>query len=293
MISQIKLRLMKVGLAIGATFIPTSVMHYLWAKMFTIRKRSLKPPHQKLLKEAITSELTVSLFDQVSDKIVTYEWGQGEKTVLLLHGWESKAVDYYKFIPRLLAASYRVLSVDFPAHGRSTGSQSSLPAFILALKTYLAQTSGIDAIVAHSLGGTAALTCLLNEAKNDQSNSIQKLILMGSPFVPVHFFEGAFDFLGVHRRVRKRFYKKAENKFGQSIHEFSLPKLASRQLHTQIFGLYDSSDKVVSIKEAKIYQQHNPELQMHYFQGIGHHQLIKSEAILETCLDILDSKIPQ
>ena len=287
MASQLKLQFMKAGLAIGATFTPTSVMNYLWTKMFTIRKRSLKPPHQQLLEEATVEEMKVPLFGQTSQSIVTYSWGKGAKTVLLLHGWESKAVDYYKLIPMLLKEGYQVLSLDFPAHGNSSGSQSSLPEFILVLKAYLKQASRIDAIIAHSLGGTAAFTWLLEETENAEAIQLQKLILMGSPFVPVHFFEGAFDFLGVHRRVRKRFYQKAKNKFGRGIQEYSLPTLKKEELKTEIVGLYDDSDKVVSIKEAKAYHQNNPQLHMHYFQGIGHHQMIKHEAIMETCLEVL------
>jgi len=281
---------MKAGLAIGATFTPTSVMNYLWAKMFTIRKRALKPPHQHLLEEATIGEIEVPLFGQTSQNIVTYSWGNGAKTILLLHGWESKAVDYYKLIPALLKEGYQVLSLDFPAHGNSSGNQSSLPEFILVLKAYLKKVSKIDAIIAHSLGGTAAFTWLLDETKDADAIQLQKLILMGSPFVPVHFFEGAFDFLGIHRRVRKRFYQKAKNKFGRGIQEYSLPKLAEKQLKTKIVGLYDDSDKIVHIKEAKTYHQNNPQLQMHYFQGIGHHQMIKNEAIIETCLEVLNQK---
>ncbi|OJJ23344.1 hypothetical protein BKI52_03005 [marine bacterium AO1-C] len=292
MANQLKLQLMKAGLAVGATFTPTSVMHYLWTKMFTIRKRSLKPPHQQLLEEAVIQEMSVALFGQDSQKIVTYQWGQGAKTVLLLHGWESKAVDYYKLIPRLLDAGYQVLSLDFPAHGNSSGSQSSLPEFIMVLKAYLKQASKVDAIIAHSLGGTAAFTWLLEEAENTNEIQLQKLILMGSPFVPVRFFEGAFDFLGVHRRVRKRFYQKAKTKFGRGIQEYSLPTLDAGQLQAEVFGLYDDSDRVVNIKEAKTYHENNPQLHMHYFQGIGHHQMIKNEAIIQTCLKILNSHTP-
>lgn len=287
MTSQFKLRLLKTGLAIGTVVTPTRVMNYLWDKLFTIRKRALKPPHQKILEDAETGTLEVTLFDENKQQIVTYVWGQGDKTVLLLHGWESKAADYYKLIPRLLEEGYRVLSLDFPAHGNSSGNQTSLPEFIKTVTQYFNQSQRVDAIVAHSLGGTAAFTWLLEQKDLKNALDVQKLILIGSPIVPVNFFEGAFNFLGIHRRIRNRFYQKAKRKFGKGIEDFALPVLESTNFQEKVVGLYDHSDKVVNIKEAKLYHQQNPNLSMRYFQDIGHHQMIKNKEIIASCMAIL------
>lgn len=282
--NNLKLQLTKTGLALGALLTPYSVMNYLWGKMFTARKRSLKPPHEKILAQAEQGSFEVTLFDNAKVKLTTYSWGEGERTLLLLHGWESKAADYYKLIPLLVARGYKVLSLDFPAHGHSEGVQTSLPEFIKVVQTYMSQHPIIETIIAHSLGGTAAATWL-NEQHNAQ---LKQLIMIGSPIIPKNFFEGAFNFFGIRNNVKALFYDKARHKFGKGIEDFALQnELNTSKQTTQVYGLYDIKDKVVSIEEVKAYVTQNPTIQMQYFDGVGHHQMIKNSEVIQVCVDIL------
>lgn len=282
--NSLKLQLTKTGLAFGALLTPYSVMNYLWDKMFTARKRGLKPPHEKILAEAEQESLEVTLFNNVKIKLVTYSWGTGEQTLLLLHGWESKAADYYKLIPLLVARGYKVLSLDFPAHGHSEGVQTSLPEFIKVVQAYMSQYPSIATIIAHSLGGTAAATWL-NEQRNAQ---LKQLIMIGSPIIPKNFFEGAFNFFGIRNNVKTLFYDKARHVFGKGIEDFALKnELDNNKQTTQVYGLYDMTDKVVSIEEVKIYASQNPTMHMQYFDGVGHHQMIKNTEVIQACVDIL------
>jgi pimeloyl-ACP methyl ester carboxylesterase len=259
-------------------------MNYLWGKMFTTRKRSLKPPHEKILAEAEQGSLEVTLFNNAKVRLTTYSWGTGKKTLLLLHGWESKAADYYKLIPLLVARGYKVLSLDFPAHGRSEGIQTSLPEFIKVVQAFMSQPPAIETIIAHSLGGTAAATWL-----GDQGNTqLKQLIMIGSPIVPKNFFEGAFNFFGIRNNVKALFYDKARRTFGKGIEDFTLQNEPNAHKQTaQVYGLYDVTDKVVSIEEVKAYTRQNSKMQMQYFDGIGHHQMIKNSEVIQACLGIL------
>lgn len=285
--SNLKLQFIKTGLTLAAAFTPYKVMNYLWEKMFTIRKRALKPPHEQLLATATQSQLDVPLYDNRTAQVATYSWGEGDKTILLLHGWESKAADYYKFIPLLLAQGYKVVSLDFPAHGNSAGSKTNLIEFIAVVtQFFVAQsTSPVEAVIAHSLGGTAAFSWLSEQTQTQ----VKKLIMIGSPIVPKNFFESAFDFLGVRRKVRDIFYQQAATTFGKRIDDLTL-KPVNPTATTQVFGLYDNTDHVVNIKEVKAYASASPALNIQYFTGTGHHQMIKNKEIMQASLDILAEK---
>ncbi|WP_299458867.1 alpha/beta hydrolase [uncultured Microscilla sp.] len=282
--SNLKLQLIKTSLTFGALFTPHRVMNYFWDKMFTTRKRSLKPPHTQILDTAKKGRFETTLFNNKPATIQTYSWGTGKQTILLLHGWESKAADYYKFIPLLLQQGYKVLSLDFPAHGNSDQIQTSLPEFIKVVRQYMQVHPEIEAIVAHSLGGTAAATWL-----GEQTNAkVKQLIMVGSPIIPKNFFEGAFNFFGVRHKVRTLFYAKARSTFGKGIEDFALANaLTTTNKATQVHGVYDIKDQVVSIDEVKIYANQNPAIHMQYFDGVGHHQMIKHPEVLQACLDIL------
>lgn len=284
MMNHLKLQLTKTGLALGALLTPHSVMNYLWGKMFTARKRSLKPPHEQILAEAKQESFEVTLLNNTKVRLTTYSWGIGTQTILLLHGWESKAADYYKLIPLLVARGYRVLSLDFPAHGHSEGQQTSLPEFIKVLQQYLNCHPEIETIIAHSLGGTAAATWLSNQT----NTQLKQLVMIGSPIVPKNFFEGAFNFFGIRNNVKALFYDKARNTFGKGIEDFTLQnKLNGSKQATKVYGLYDTTDKVVAVEELKAYVSQNPTMQVQYFHGVGHHQMIKHPEVLQVCLSIL------
>lgn len=69
---------------------------------------------------------------QISDILVgenmlkTYEWGEGEKTILLVHGWQSRGTALRSFVPKLKEAGFRVVAFDAAAHGDSSGKRVDL-----------------------------------------------------------------------------------------------------------------------------------------------------------------------
>ena len=66
--------------------------------------------------------------------LATWRWGPRDApAVLLAHGWGGYAAQMRGFVPQLLAAGYRVVAYDQPAHGLSEGKLSGLPDFAGAL----------------------------------------------------------------------------------------------------------------------------------------------------------------
>src|SRR3954469_17228814 len=89
--------------------------------------------------------------------IMTWRWGApGAPAVLLAHGWGGHAAQMRAFVFPLLAAGYRVIAYDQPAHGLSEGRLTGLPDFAGALRAVALHHGGVRAIVGDSLGATAA-----------------------------------------------------------------------------------------------------------------------------------------
>ena len=66
----------------------------------------------------------------VGEEINIYEFGTPENpTILLVHGWEGRALDFSEFIDPLVEAGYHVVAFDGPAHGESSGKQTHAPQF--------------------------------------------------------------------------------------------------------------------------------------------------------------------
>ncbi len=81
-------------------------------------------------------------------------WGSGP-TVVLVHGWGSRASRLGALAVALVEAGFRVVAFDAPAHGESTGRFASLPEFARALVDVAEAAGPIHGLVGHSLGGAA------------------------------------------------------------------------------------------------------------------------------------------
>ncbi|MEZ4667286.1 MAG: alpha/beta hydrolase [Anaerolineae bacterium] len=52
-------------------------------------------------------------------KLTAYSWGAGEKTILLIHGWESHLGRMLPLVTPLVEAGFRVVALDASGHGQT------------------------------------------------------------------------------------------------------------------------------------------------------------------------------
>jgi pimeloyl-ACP methyl ester carboxylesterase len=56
--------------------------------------------------------------------ITGFRWNKdGRRKVLIIHGFESTAVNFERYVQPLIHKGYEVLAFDAPAHGRSSGKE--------------------------------------------------------------------------------------------------------------------------------------------------------------------------
>jgi dienelactone hydrolase len=92
--------------------------------------------------------------------IVTYGWGHGPDTVLLVHGWRGRASQFGPIVRELRAEGFRVVSFDAPANGESAGRHTDIRDYLAAIEALQARHGRFHLIVGHSFGALAALTAV-------------------------------------------------------------------------------------------------------------------------------------
>jgi pimeloyl-ACP methyl ester carboxylesterase len=89
------------------------------------------------------------------------EWGDGERVVLLLHGFLEHAHVWELIGPRLADAGLHVYALDWRGHGDSewvgAGGYYHFADYVADLDGIVRALGGRAALVAHSMGGNAAL----------------------------------------------------------------------------------------------------------------------------------------
>src|SRR5215207_5840735 len=53
--------------------------------------------------------------------VVAYEWGRGDETVVIAHGWQSRASVFATLVRELRSEGFHVVAFDAPANGDSPG----------------------------------------------------------------------------------------------------------------------------------------------------------------------------
>jgi len=137
------------------------------AMLFARPRRHARPGRER---ELIGRGTRVPL----SDGLHATAWGAGP-TVLLVHGWEGRGAQLGAFVDPLVAAGYRVVALDGPAHGDSPGRTTTGPEFAQALLATRDAVGALAAIVGHSFGGFTSLLAV------SRGLPTARIVTIGSP----------------------------------------------------------------------------------------------------------------
>lgn len=113
----------------------------------------LRPGDRAVHEQAERGSITVR-----GREIVTYAWGHGAQTVLLVHGWRGRASQFGPIVRELRAEGFRVLAFDAPANGDSRGRHTDIRDYLAAIEELQRRHGMFRLVVGHSFGALAALT---------------------------------------------------------------------------------------------------------------------------------------
>lgn len=183
-------------------------------------------------------------------RIRGYSWTAGHAgapEVLCLHGWESSSARWRKYVVELCAAGYTVHAFDAPASGRSEGKMLNVLLYSRVVKAFIEERGVPFAIVAHSLGGAAAVmsAAILGAARP------QKMVLLGVFAESTRVVRDFGTILGVNERVLKNVYREIERRSGMPIGEYSVAKKAALLRDVQGLVLHDRDDDVAPAAEGR------------------------------------------
>ena len=102
-------------------------------------------------------------------------------SVLLVHGWTSEASFMTAFAEHFRKRGFRIVLFDFPAHGQSTCERASLIDCAHAVRQVAEALGPIEYVLAHSLGGMAALLAGGGGAPMPRGYPFRAFVLVAMP----------------------------------------------------------------------------------------------------------------
>ena len=216
------------------------------------------------------------------ETIAAYGWGNGEKKILLVHGWQSHSYRWKVYVEQLIKHNYSVFAFDAPGHGLSTGDFLSVPLYSEVIEKMILHIGKPDAIISHSLGGFSSLYTL----HRNPSLAPDKLVLMAAPGEAVEFFELYKTSLSLSQRSMDLIIKRFKNIFHYGPEYFSSPTFASS---VSIPGLiiHDEDDDETSVNHSKRVHAKWINSRLHITKGFGHN--LKSTEVVKEVVQFIES----
>ncbi len=131
------------------------------------RRRVLRQPKVDLPRTDLTIE-------HPDGKLAVRTWGEG-RPILLVHGWAGDQSDMFFYVPALTAAGFRVVTLDLPAHGESSGATASIEQLADGILAVAEHFKPLKAIVGHSVGCAASAFAIA------KGLDVEKAVLLAPP----------------------------------------------------------------------------------------------------------------
>ncbi|WP_413999201.1 alpha/beta fold hydrolase [Flavobacterium sp. W1B] len=175
----------------------------------------------------------------------TYTWKGNDKTILLVHGWESNASRWENILPYLQKSGSTIIAIDGPAHGLSSGKEFNIPQYAEFIDIVV-QKFKPQYLIGHSLGGK---TCLYYQSVY-QNNSLEKMVILGSPSDFKIILDNYIRLLSLNSKISKGLEAHYLTHFKLELEHFSGKRFASK-IKTKGFIAHDIDDAVVLFEEGK------------------------------------------
>lgn len=262
----------RLGFQTFGRFMPKTAGKWTYNLFTTPRRKAKHKYSDPLLEKAQIFE-----FLYAKQVLKGYSWGAGEKIVLLVHGWESRGTAMRSFVEPLVAAGYRVVAFDGPAHGNSEGKRTNLPEFAKAIRAVMHQVGEVEAAICHSFGGAAMMYAL---SQLELETVLRRLVFISSPNQLQLMLKQATDFMRVPALARKHFQSIIEYKILMPVAKASLGHWGNSIKTEEILIIHDEEDGVVPVSEALAMFESIDQANALITRGYGHYQITKNPDVV-------------
>lgn len=228
-----------------------------------------------LLQRAERSTLAVG-----DRRIPVAAWGTGP-VVLLVHSWGGRGTQMGRLTTALVAAGYRAMSLDLPAHGEAGKGETDMvecaAAVAAATRAIVANGGVLHGVVAHSFG---VMTTLL--AAREHAIAIPRLVSIGAFQHCRWFMDAAREHLNLTEPVAQRIRDRFEARYGFRLTWDSLSVvelLRSAQCATLV--IHDRFDREVPYSHSHALRSVGAHIESFPTIGLGHRRTLSDAGVIE------------
>ena len=228
--------------------------------------------------------------DVDGDRVVTYRWGDRRApTVLLVHGWKSRASRLAGLVTPLEAAGLGVVSFDGVAHGASSGRRMSALEHMAAIRAVHDAEGPFTAVVGHSLGALAAGLALADGLPADRFVSVAAMTGFDA------IAESFLRLVGMPAGLHERLCDHVERTFPGDVRDVrSRIDLVAHPVPEHVATLFvqDGDDRMSLPAGAPLLQAAVPGSELLATRGLGHTRVLDDPAVVAAVVAHVTAPLP-
>ena len=229
-----------------------------------------------------------------NNKIPCYKWGEG-KTIVLAHGWSSRASHWLFLARTLVSAGYHVVAFDAPAHSSvnapSRKTSSNLFEFSRAISAVANSLYHVHAIIGHSLGAAAAVFSLSGFPHLEANQIVvEKLVLISSPVSIAAIIQNFSKRYGLDPHETEILKQGLEHDFQMNVDQYYIKDVLNQCKDTQVMVIHDKDDDQFPCHDIEQLHHINNQIILKITEKLGHSQILTSRKVFKEILEFLNNQ---
>jgi len=264
----------------SATTKPQGVVKKVYQAFFSPSQYEVKSIDREIIERGNNYRLPFA-----GGELVVTTWGESGPAILLMHGWGGARAQMTGFVEPLLAAGYRVIAYDQPAHGESDSKLTNLLEIAPTMDLMKAREGNFDAIIAHSFGTLITSYALVNRNFSPPS----KLVYFGA-------FNRLLDSLprfqvlaNLPDELITGLQEMIYENFGRDVLDAIVNETLAPQINISALMFHDKSDNVTPVDDSRAIAQVWKSAKFIETDGLGHRGALQSKEIHEQVVKFLKS----
>jgi pimeloyl-ACP methyl ester carboxylesterase len=216
-------------------------------------------------------------------KVVVFEWGEGP-SVWLVHGWAGRATQFYKIKDALVEIGYHVIGFDAPAHGISSGKQTSIVEFGETLRKIHAIYGDPKAYIGHSFGGIVGFYAHFSGIE------IGRFVSIGAPVKSKEIMIEFLQRLSLTKRSYPGFNTAFKKRFGFELDAYSIQTWIKTSKPKHGLIIHDVEDLDAPIHHSYALREMLPDYEYYYTRGLGHNRILGDPVVIEKVIHYIQKE---
>ena len=214
--------------------------------------------------------------------VAVYSWGTGP-VVLFIHGWSGRGSQVAAFAEPLIAAGYRVMSVDAPGHGETPGDRTNILECAAVVLAFNRHYGPVYAAITHSFGGMVLAYALNN------GMSVERVVCISAPAHVDYLLDSFAQTLSIPDAVVADMHRRMEARFPHGYWETISTVVNVRELDVPALVIHDEGDHSVPWEQGKIIANAWPGARFLKTSGLGHGRILRDKTVVKATVDFINA----